>query len=623
MHTTSAANATQDKTLPDAAIYRERLERFGTARQHYEKRSSWLANARVIVFLGALACLIGGLTDTTGLRPFLLSLSGAGAVAFVVLVVLCVRAVRAFERFDALFTVNRAALGRYLRTWQDLPVLEVPAFTQAYPFARDLDVFGKASLYQLLCTAGTPEGRRLLAYWLVEPATVGEIQERQDAVGELAGQLDWRQDLEAAALPLVRKPPNPTAFLAWAEGESWLGDRIWLVWLARILALTTLTLIGLHSGGFVALPLWIVPLFLNIILSGLYSSEIHKLFGYVSTRSGMIGGYASLFANLDTLKAESDILTRIQTETRNAQKQLKQLDTVVGFADFRFTQLIYLAVQFVTLWDIHVLEILERWQHRSGKQVRGWLEALGETEALASLASLAHDNPDWTFPRIDPEMNVVTAEHLGHPLLGKGIRVANDVTLGPPGTFLLVTGSNMSGKSTLLRAVGLSIVLAQAGGPVCARSLHMPLVSIQTSMRVQDSLESGLSFYMAELKRLKQVVDAAQPGERLLVYLLDEILQGTNSAERQVAVRRVIAYLVNRGAIGAISTHDLALADITELAVASRPVHFRESFERGPEGPVMTFDYRMRPGVAPTTNALKLLELVGLPGPEEESDTLS
>lgn len=617
MHTTSVVNATQDKTLPGAALYRERSEHFGTARQRYEKRTGWLANARVIVFLGALACLIGGLTDTTGLRLLLLSLACVGAVAFVVLVVLYVRSARAFERFDALFTVNRAALGRCLRAWQDLPVLEVPAFTQEYPFARDLDVFGKASLYHLLCTAGTPEGRRMLAYWLVEPAPGETIRARQQAVSELAAQLDWRQDLEVAALPLARKPPNPTAFLAWAEGESWLAGRIWLIWVARGLALMTVTLIGLHSGGFVALPLWIAPLVLNIVLSGLYSSEIHQIFGYVSTRSGMISGYAGLFASLDTLKAESDVLVRIQADTRHAQKQLKQLDTVVGFADFRFTQLIYLAVQFVTLWDIHVLDILERWQRRSGKQVRGWLEALGETEALASLASLTHDNPDWVFPQVDPDTKVITAEHLGHPLLSDGIRVANDVTLGPPGTFLLVTGSNMSGKSTLLRAVGLGIVLAQAGGPVCAHSLRLPPTTIQTSMRVQDSLESGLSFYMAELKRLKQVVDAAQSGERLLVYLLDEILQGTNSAERQVAVRRVIAYLVNRGAIGAVSTHDLALADITELAAASRPVHFRESFERGPEGPVMTFDYRMRPGVAPTTNALKLLELVGLPGGEE------
>ena len=205
---------------------------------------------------------------------------------------------------------------------------------------------------------------------------------------------------------------------------------------------------------------------------------------------------------------------------------------------------------------------------------------------------------------------------LGHPLLADDVRVANDVEVGPPGTFLLVTGSNMSGKSTLLRAIGLNVILAQAGGPVCARSMNLPPLTVQTSMRIRDSLAAGVSFFLAELKRLKEIVDQAdalrQSTDRRLLYLLDEILLGTNSRDRQIAVVRVLSHVLHSGALGAISTHDLGLADCPELHDACRAVHFTETLHGpGAERP-MTFDFKLRPGIATSTNALKLVEMVGL-----------
>jgi DNA mismatch repair ATPase MutS len=237
-------------------------------------------------------------------------------------------------------------------------------------------------------------------------------------------------------------------------------------------------------------------------------------------------------------------------------------------------------------------------------------------EALAALAGLAHDNPDWVFPDLSRAADSFAARGLGHPLLPAETRVVNDVEVGPAGTFLLVTGSNMSGKSTLLRAIGVNAVLAGAGGPVCAAACRLPPVALWTSVRVQDSLERGVSYFMAELQRLKLVVDAADrqaaSGGPPVLYLLDEILQGTNTAERQIAARRIIAHLVARGAIGAVSTHDLALADAPELANAARAVHFTDTIGDAAGAPTMSFDYRLRPGVATTTNALRLMELVGL-----------
>jgi DNA mismatch repair ATPase MutS len=195
--------------------------------------------------------------------------------------------------------------------------------------------------------------------------------------------------------------------------------------------------------------------------------------------------------------------------------------------------------------------------------------------------------------------------------------VGSDFSVGPPGTFLLVTGSNMSGKSTLLRALGVNITLAQAGGPVCADALSLPPITLATTIRVQDSLEQGVSYFMAELQRLKEVVTIATQtsaaGERLPFFLLDEILHGTNTAERQIAVRQIVRHLLSLGATGAVSTHDLTLAQTPEIASTAQLVHFTETFTRSPEGLKMTFDYKLRPGIATSTNALKLLEMVGLP----------
>jgi len=270
----------------------------------------------------------------------------------------------------------------------------------------------------------------------------------------------------------------------------------------------------------------------------------------------------------------------------------------------------------LVLWDFHAIAWLDHWRARYGRHVRDCLAALGDVEALAALGMLAHDNPSWTAPAFDAGGDRLTATALGHPLLPLATRVANDVTIGPAGTLLLVTGSNMSGKSTLLRAIGLNVVLAQAGAPVCADRLTMPLVELRTSIRLADSLERGVSLFMAELERLKEIVDAARAPNRSrpLLYLLDEILHGTNTAERLIAARAVLSHLVRAGAIGAVTTHDLTLAADGALASATRPVHFTEQVTsgNGDAASAMTFDYKLRPGLATSTNALKLLALVGL-----------
>jgi DNA mismatch repair ATPase MutS len=300
---------------------------------------------------------------------------------------------------------------------------------------------------------------------------------------------------------------------------------------------------------------------------------------------------------------------------------LARLARLSGWSELRRgSPIVHFAVQAVTLWDFHVYFALHRWRARDGRHVRGWIDALGSVDALATLAMIRADEPGWATPRVDPAIDALRATALGHPLLPGDRRVENDVEVGPRGTILLITGSNMSGKSTLLRAIGLNAVLAQAGAPVCATALAMPPGDLQTSIRVQDSLELGLSYFMAALARLKQIVDVAlrqgsgqaergvAPG-RALLYLLDEVLQGTNSVERGIAVRAVVRHLLDARAIGVMTTHDLALAGEDPLDTAARLAHFTEQVHA--DG-TMTFDYRLRPGLATSTNALRLMQLMGI-----------
>jgi DNA mismatch repair ATPase MutS len=280
--------------------------------------------------------------------------------------------------------------------------------------------------------------------------------------------------------------------------------------------------------------------------------------------------------------------------------------------------MLYLPLQSLTLWDFHILHALAQWQRTTGHRIRKWMSILGEFEALCCLAGLHHDHPDWCFPQVRrTDVPQLQASQIGHPLLNPDKCVRNDILISPPGHMLLVTGSNMSGKSTLLRAVGVNVVLAQAGGPVCARTMSLPPLLLGTSFRIRDSLADGVSYFMAELNQLKRIVDLADSclhdNHWTLLYLLDEILLGTNINERQEAVKLVLQHLISKRAIGALATHDLSLADADELSGKTDVVHFRETFTEAEGELHMTFDYILKSGLAHTQNALKLLRLAGLP----------
>jgi hypothetical protein len=363
----------------------------------------------------------------------------------------------------------------------------------------------------------------------------------------------------------------------------------------------------------VASRAWIVLVAAQVLLWGLLRPAIEPVLAAAASREEPFGRYRGVFEVIEGARLEAprlrELRDRFAASGARASVEMRALERAVGFAELRHSGLVHFVANVVLLYDVWCALALERWRGRAGARVRGWLEALGEVEALASFGAFARENPAYAFPEVTAGPPRYDAEGLAHPLLPRASRVANDVRFGEGGPrALLVTGSNMAGKSTLLRAVGVNAVLALAGAPVCASRLALSVAAVRTSMRVSDSLEQGISHFYAELARLRGVLDATRGGREVL-FLLDEILHGTNSRERQIGAKAIVKRLVELGAIGAVSSHDLGLAALEdETAGRVRNVHFEERVEGGK----MTFDYRLRSGAVTTGNALRLMRLVGL-----------
>ncbi|MBN2383167.1 hypothetical protein JXQ70_09825 [bacterium] len=616
--TVSSRGAHEDDV---AQIVSSRIVFFSHKRTHLERLFNRIVHLRLVLFLMILFCLANVFFSESA--QFIWGMIALGAFfAFIIVIVVHQRIFTTLTRAREMEAINREAQARLIRDWNALPRPDEPGFDHRHSLSEDLDLKGKASLYHLLCTANTPAGRSILADWLQTPASPPEIQSRQHIVQELASEYEFLQELEFQGRQLARDPADIGPFLSWCESSPWLLKKNWLVWLTRLLVILLFVLLLLNVIGIVLTPLWLLPVALNLVLTGICAHKVHLLFSRIKLGDRSLYHYARMFAFLDPIIFHSerwlDLKKRMSAGNLSAYKQLRRLARLVSFSHLRYSELLYLPIQALTLWDFHVLLALEKWQKDAGHYLRSWLLALGELESLACLARLKFENPSWSFPQVTQDHGTcVIAENLGHPLLPPRICVRNNVTVGPPGSFLLVTGSNMSGKSTLLRTLGVNIILAQAGAPVCAQALSIPPLVLGTSFRIRDSLSDGVSYFMAELKQIKDIVERARScynkNDATFFFLLDEILLGTNVAERQLAVQQVLLHLIRSGAIGAIATHDLSLAEAPGLETTCSPVHFSEHFSVDEkEEPRLLFDYRLHHGLAQTTNALKLLHIVGL-----------
>jgi hypothetical protein len=585
-----------------------------------------IANLRLAAFGLAAACVAAG---AIWRQPLLGVPALAALAAFSWLVRRHAGLRRTRDRSVLQRQIAEETLHRARREWDEIPLRAGVSADRAHPYANDLDLTGRASLFHLLDTTTSPMGAATLAAWLLAPVPADGaerdrwltgVRERQDVVRELGDRLELREELQLRGRSRDTEGADAEPFLAWCESEpearGW--TRVAWAWAAWLSPLLLWALLAAWLARLVPAPVWIVFLLTNLALWQVRGGAGERALGAVRRQQGSVRQYGEQLDLLSGADLQAPALRRLQRAVSGSgsppRRELARLDRILAFA-IPPSSMGYAIAQSLFLWNLHVANALERWRRRSGRRVRRWLDALGELEAVSALGALRHAHPGWAFPDLDEGARELTAEQLGHPLLDPRVRVDNDVTLGPPGSFLLVTGSNMSGKTTLLRAVGVDIVLANLGAPVCARAFRLPPLRLWTSMRIEDSLERGVSYFLAEVQRLREIVEAARergPGTPPVCYLLDEVLQGTNTAERQVAARAVLRHLAGLPTLGAVTTHDLTLAETPELSGPARQVHFTERVEAGQGAPSMTFDYRLRSGPATSTNALRLLESMGL-----------
>jgi MutS domain V len=604
-----STSALSEVTGPVASAHRAAAAAKRTLAEALDRRMARIANGRAATFLGV--AVLTGLAIFERLPTLAWTGAGLCALAYVTLAAwharLLARERRAYE--EAAW--HGRALSRLDGSWQALPSKGERFVDVHHLYTSDLDIFGPGSLFQWLDETSTGAGEEKLASWLRGPASAAQVQARQEAARELAGMPEVRRDLAVAGRLAAAGRPSPRAFLAWAEGPMALGSIAWARPVAFVLPACTLVAAVLASLGFVPRLVPWLGVLLQLGVVALTRGPLGEAWNRLAVAEAGGATLGLAFARLEEARFVSPLLQKLSAgfspSGDKVSARMRRFARLLGLAESRRNQL-HPVVHLLTLWDVHVFLRLEDWRRENGALVRQWLEALAEVEALGCLGNVAADHPEFQFPTVSEGQAHLSTKGLWHPLLRDA--VPNDVELPAPGFLLLVTGSNMSGKSTLLRAVGINTVLALAGSSVAAQKLSLTALHVLTSMRVQDSLSAGVSFFHAEVLRLKAVLEAAAsaPGQSLV--LLDEILLGTNSGERRVASREVLRLLLEARTLGAVTTHDLALARLeTDYPGSIRAVHFQDHVENGE----MRFDYQLREGVVRTTNALRLMQQAGIP----------
>jgi len=587
------------------AEYARRLEdRRETARRR-SRDSTLAANLRLLVF--AVGVVLAWLVFATK------SLAAGWLIAPIALFVVLLFAhdrVRA-ERERAL-----RSLAFYERAQSRLESRWMGGGTQGarfrdphHPYSDDLDLVGEGSLFEFLCTARTQAGEDTLAAWLLAPAAPAEIRSRHEAVRELTPRLDLREDL-ARLGDEVRGGLHPEAVCAWGAAPAVLAARFPA---ALAAGLAVLALAGLAC--WLATPVGPLPFLLALLLEAVFWGVYRRRFQAIVRAVELPGRDLELLAHLlerlerEPCEAPRLVALRAVWETSGAPASacIARLRRWIDLLDARRNQLFF-PIAALLLWTPQLAMAIEHWRLRFGPALARWIDTVGEFEALCAFAGFHYEHPDYAFPEIVEGTPRFEGRAIGHPLLPADRCVRNDLTLCAESPVLIVSGSNMSGKSTLLRSVGINTVLGLAGAPVCADALRVSPLAIGASIRVQDSLLEGNSRFYAEILRLRQIAELAR-GELPVLFLLDEILNGTNSHDRGIGAEAVVRSLVGRGALGLVTTHDLALTRLAEsLTPHATNVHFQDHLEDG----VIAFDYRMHPGVVTKSNALELMRAVGL-----------
>ena len=519
----------------------------------------------------------------------------------------------------ALYKINKVSLMRINGQWSTFTDNGEDFIDEEHSFSQDLDIFGQGSLFQYINTAATFLGRKRLSEVItIKNDSEENILNRRDAIYELSGMLDWRQKFQAKGKIEVDEMHSPQDLFEWAARIDTLYRNTYLLVLTTLMPLITIiigvfTFLQKNRNYYLLIG---VLLFQAILVYGKFKNRAAVLdttFKYMKN----IRIYYELLDCFEEEDFESDYLNSLKEKLKNsngktASVQVKELVRLVDLISNRRSDL-YVVINVLFLLDFQFMFALERWKKESGTKLSTWLETVGELEALSSLALLRADNPDWATPEIVNGNPAFIAKDMGHPLLIEKC-VKNNLVFEEKDSVLLITGSNMSGKSTLLRTAGINLVLAYSGAPVCASYFKCSIMEVFTCMRVHDNLEKNISSFYAELIRIKKLVQAVEEGKHIF-FLLDEIFKGTNSKDRHTGARMLIKKLCKKEVLGLVSTHDLELCDLEFEIDKVKNYHFQEYYK---DNEIM-FDYLLRDGISTTQNAEYLMKLAGIEFEESSS----
>ena len=605
----SADTHTPTAGAPSAhAEYTTRLASLSAQQSREQRRERLLGYSKLA--LAAFVVIAAGflIHHVRGLLMLLIPIA-----AFIVLAILQEKLIASIRVRTRAIRFYERGLARLEDRWSGGGETGDRFLDPAHPYARDLDLFGVGSLFDYLCTARTRTGEESLARWLLAAAPPAEILDRQAAVRELAPRLDLREQLYSSG-ESVRNAVDPAALAAWGESNPVLTSAATRI-VSSILAILWL----------LSIPAWLLwdapaPFFLISIANFAWAHQIHarleRAAAGIEKSAADLRLLAEALCLLEREQFTAAALLRLQSSIRvGAVAPSAAIRTLARLAEIIESRHSLFARPFdlVTFWSAQLIFLAEQWQRKRGPSLRAWLAAVGELEALASLSAFAFDHPNYAFPELISQRPAesapqFTAQALAHPLLPTTNAVENDLVLDASTQLMILSGPNMAGKSTFIRCVGINAVLAQCGAPVRARSLRMSPLQVTASICILDSLSGGISRLYAEIRRLKMIASLAA-GPVPVLFLLDELLSGTNSHDRFTGTRSILRSLVDSRAIGIVSTHDLALTRIPE-SMEGRA--FNAHFEDHLEGDTLVFDYKLKPGVVQTSNALKLMRAIGL-----------
>ena len=586
------------------AEYQRRLDEAEGTFQRLNTRDSRLATLRWLSFV-AMIVLLG-----LGAKGYVESwLVIPAFLLFAIAVIVHGRCRRQRDLSQRRLELYETGVARLNDQWSGTRSSGVQYRNPEHVYTDDLDLFGDGSLFQLICWAQTPAGHDRLAAWLRTPADKPRVEERQAAVSELRDNLNLREELALLDAD-VSEDLNQDQLKRWASEPAEpvpSGIRIFAYILT---ALSLLAIAGWMFAGIGITPL-IMVLLVQIPFLFFQQRRIARVVDGMDDAQEGLYILSKVLDLIEERQFKSEFLghvgRRLEVDGKPPSQTVKYLAKRVGYLNNSMRNQFFLPIGIVLCLPIHLAHSIELWRSAVGRHIDTWLDAVGDFEAIVSLGGYAYEHPDYVFPTISEDKTTFRGEQIGHPLLPESQCIRNSVSLTSDDRLMLISGSNMSGKSTLLRTVGTNTVLALAGAPVNAKSMEVSCMQVGTAMRVSDSLQEGKSLFFAVLGRLKSVVDLADK-ELPLLFLLDEILQGTNSHDRRIGAEAVIRSLVDRNAIGMVTTHDLALTEIGTSIPGTENVHFADTLKDGE----MTFDYNLRPGVVKKSNAIELMRLVGL-----------